>query len=68
MEVIEEAAEVPFVASIDCGLAVVTPDMGSALVVGHGPALCVFFLAAAVPQELKSPAADMGTPLGCDDG
>jgi hypothetical protein len=37
--------------------------MGSALLAGHGPALCGFLRAAAVPHELRSPAADIGTPF-----
>jgi hypothetical protein len=39
--------------------------MGSALLAGHGPALCGFFRAAPVPHVLRSPAADIGTPFGC---
>lgn len=45
-----------------------TPDIASALLVGHGPALCGFFLAAAVPHELRSPATDIGTPFDCGVG
>lgn len=54
----DEAAEVPFAASIDCGLVVVdSADIASALFVGHGPVLVGFFLAAAVPQAPASPVA-----------
>lgn len=63
MEVIDEAAEAPFVVNMDCGRAVDTPDIASALLVGHGPVRCGFFRAAAVPHELRSPEADMATPF-----
>jgi hypothetical protein len=58
---------VPFVVNIDCGLAVDIPDIASDLLVGQGPALCVFFRAAAVPvPQLRSPAAaDVRVPFTC---
>ncbi len=43
------------------------PGIASDLFAGHGPVLWVFFRAAAVPQELRSPDADMGTPLVCGE-
>jgi len=66
MEVMDDVAEVPLVVSIDWGRVFVIPDIGSALLVGHGPARWFFFRAAAVPpQEFTSPDVDvvMGTPL-----
>jgi len=38
MEVMDDVAEVPLVVSIDWGRVFVIPDIGSALLVGHGPA------------------------------
>jgi hypothetical protein len=58
-----EAELGPLVVNIDGGRAPDTPDSASALFVGHGPALWVFFLAAAVPQELRSLEDCMGTPF-----
>lgn len=66
MDDIDDAAEDPFVASMDCGLAVVTPDIGSALFDGQGPVLCVFFRAAGVPHAPASPDDGMEPPLICD--
>lgn len=64
---IADAAEAPFVARIDCGRATETPATGSALFNGHGPPLWTFFRVVAPPQ-LRSPAAEFGTPLGVVDG
>ena len=41
--------------------AVDTPEIASALLVGHGPARCGFFLAAAVPQS--APEVGISTPF-----
>jgi hypothetical protein len=51
------------VLNIDGGRCPAAPDNASALLVGHGPALCVFFLAAAVPHELRSLEDCIGTPF-----
>jgi hypothetical protein len=69
-DVVDDTAVAPFGANIDCGRAVDTPDIASALPVGHGPALCCFFRVAAVPLQLpRSPdAEDIGTPLACGPG
>ena len=66
--VIDAALGPLLVVKTDCGRAADTPGIPSALLVGHGPALWVFFLAAAVPQELRSPEDDMGTPFICGAG
>ena len=65
---IEAAPGPPLVVNTDCARAADTPGIASALLVGHGPALWVFFLAAAVPQELRSPEDDMGKPFICGAG
>lgn len=61
--VIEAALGPPFVVNVDDGRAPDTPDNASALLVGHGPALWVFFLAAAVPHVLRSFEGCIGTPF-----
>jgi len=66
--VIEAEVGAPLVVNIDGVRAPDTPDNASALLVGHGPALCVFFLAAAVPQVLRSFEGCMGTPFSCGAG
>jgi hypothetical protein len=40
----------------------------SCLFAGHGPALWGFFLAAAVPQALRSPDDGIGVPFGWGGG
>ena len=63
MEDIDEAADVPFVASTDCGRGVATADNGSDLFEGHGPALCGFLRAAVAFQPPTSLAAGIDTPF-----
>jgi hypothetical protein len=63
----EGVAGDPFVVNIDWGRAVATPDGGSDLLAGQGPALCGFFRAAAVPQDVISPVAGIGVPFICGD-
>lgn len=62
VEVIDVAADVPFVERIDCGRAVVTPATGSALFIGHGPVRCGFLRAAVLHPPL-SPLTVMGPPF-----
>jgi hypothetical protein len=52
---IDDAADAPFVARIDCGRAVETPAMGSDFGVGQGTALWAFFREAVAFQVPSSP-------------
>ncbi len=62
IDVIVEVAEAPFVERIGWVLAVVTPAIGSALFIGHGPVLGGFLRVAEV-QPPRSLTTGIETPL-----